>query len=169
MSDGWTWKGAGAPWTLETAHGVWAVSELRPGGRAELRYASFDEEGRLPIAPLTIGEFASAGDARLAADLYEAGEPPELPEDLADAFLLGSGETEILAPNGCAFLLSLSGEAVTLKRNEGSVRYEWARLNQPRASGDGPKYARPPGYEKPAELDLAIMLRLVDLTGAAAK
>ena len=169
MSDGWTWKGAGAPWTLEAPHGVWAVSELRPGGRAELRYASFDEEGRLPIAPLTIGEFASAGDARLAADLYEAGEPPELPEDLADAFLLGSGETEILTPDGRAFLLSLSGEAVTLKRNEGSARCEWARLDQPRASGNGPKYARPPGHKEPAELDLAIMLRLVDLTGAAAK
>ena len=90
MSDGWTWKGAGAPWTLEAPHGVWAVSELRPGGRAELRYASFDEEGRLPIAPLTIGEFASAGDARLAADLYEAAEPPELPEDLVGAFLPGA-------------------------------------------------------------------------------
>lgn len=168
MSDGWTWKGAGAPWTLGASHGVWAVSELRPGGRAELRYASF-EEGRLPIAPLAIGEFATAGDARLTADLYEAGEPPELPEDLADAFLLGSGETEILAPDGRAFLLSLSGEAVTLKRNEGSARYEWARLDQPRASGDGPKYARPPGHKEPAELDLAIMLRLVDLTGAGAK
>ena len=60
MPDGWTWKGAGAPWTLEAPHGVWAVSELRPGGRAELRYAPFDEEGRLPVAPLAIGEFASA-------------------------------------------------------------------------------------------------------------
>ena len=152
MSDGWTWKGAGAPWTLEAPHGVWAVSELRPGGRAELRYTSFDEEGRLPIAPLTIGEFASAGDARLAADLYEAGEPPELPEDLADAFLLGSGETEILASDGRAFLLSFSGEAVTLSRDEGSARCEWARLDQPRASGNGPKYARPPGHKEPAEL-----------------
>jgi hypothetical protein len=169
MSDGWTWKGAGAPWTLEAPHGVWAVSELRPGGRAELRYAPFDEEGRLPVAPLAIGEFASAGDARLAADLYEAAEPPELPEDLADAFLPRGGETEILAPDGRAFLLSFSGEAVTLSRDEGSARSEWARLDQPRAPGDGPEYARPPGHQEPAELDLAIMLRLVNLTGAAAQ
>ena len=169
MLDGWTWKGAGAPWTLEAAHGVWVVSEVRAGGRAELRYASFDEEGRLPVAPLPIGEFATAGDARLAADLYEAAEPPELPEDLADALLPEGGETEILAPNGRAFLLSFSGEAVTLSRNEGSARSEWARLEQPRASGDGPEYARPPGHEEPVELDLAIMLRLVDRTGTATK
>ena len=169
MSDGWTWKGAGAPWTLAAAHGVWVVSELRAGGRAELHYASFDEEGRLPIAPLAIGEFASAGDARLAADLYEAAEPPRLPKNLVDAFLPGCGETEILAPDGRTFLLSLSGEAVTLSRDEGSARSEWARLDQPRASGDGPEYTRPPGHEEPAELDLAIMLRLVSRTSAAMK
>src|SRR4051812_24698498 len=169
MSDGWIWKGTGAPWALETPHGVWAVAELRPGGRAELRYASFDEEGRLPVAPLAIGEFASAGDARLAADLYEAADAPELPENLARAFLLRGGETEILAPDGRAFLLSLSSKAVTLSRNEGSARSEWARLDRPRASGDGPEYARPPGHEEPVELDLAIMLRLVNLTGAAAQ
>ena len=166
--NGWTWKGTGAPWTLEAPHGIWAVSELRPCGRAELRYASFDEEGRLPVAPLAIGEFASAVDARLAADLYEAIEPPELPDDLADAFLSGTGEVEVLAPDGRAFLLSLSDEAVTLSCNEGNGRSEWARLDQPRPSEDGPGYARPPGHEEPAELDLAIMLRLVNLAGAVA-
>ena len=168
MSNGWTWKGAGAPWRREPLHGVWAVAELRPGGRAELRYASFDEEGRLPVALLAIGEFASFRDARLAADFYEAREPPELPEDLADAFPPWSGETEILTPDGRAFLLSFSGEVVTLSRDEGSARSEWARLDQPRASGDGPEYGRPPGHEEPAELDLTIMLRLVKLTRAAA-
>jgi hypothetical protein len=148
---------------------MWAVSELQPGGRAELRYASFDEEGRLPVAPLAIGEFASAVDARLAADLYEAVEPPELPDDLADAFFPGGGEAEILAPDGRAFLLSLSDEAVTLSCGEGNARSEWARLDQPQPPEDGPEYARPPSHEEPAELDLAIMLRLVNLTGAAAR
>jgi hypothetical protein len=147
---------------------MWAVSELRPGGRAELRYASFDEEGRLPVAPLAIGEFASAADARLAADLYEATEPPELPDDLADAFFSGAGEAEVLAPDGRTFLLSLSDEAVTLSCNEGNARSEWARLDQPRPFKDGPEYARPPSHEEPTELDLAIMLRLVNLAGAAA-
>ena len=90
-----------------------------------------------------------------------------MPEDLADALLPRSGETEILAPDGRAFLLSFSGGAVTLSRDEGSPRSEWARLDQPRASGDGPEYTRPPGHQEPAELDLAIMLRLVNLTGAA--
>jgi hypothetical protein len=148
---------------LETPHGMWAVFELRPGGRAELRYAPFDEQGRLPVAPLTIGEFASAGDARFAADAYEAEEPPELPDDLADTLFPEGGEVEILAPGGRAFLLSLSDEAVILSHPEGSARIEWARLDQPRTSGDGPEYARPPGHEEPAELDLAIMLRLVNL------
>ncbi|WP_157986073.1 hypothetical protein [Teichococcus vastitatis] len=151
---------------LGTSHGMWAVFELRPGGRAELRYAPFDEQGRLLVAPLTIGEFASAGDARFAADAYEAEEPPALPDDLADTLFPGGGEVEILAPGGCAFLLSLSEEAVTLSHPEGDVRIEWARLNQPRTSGDGPEYARPPGHEEPAELDLAIMLRLVNLLTA---
>jgi hypothetical protein len=167
MPDSWTWKGTGAPWTRETPHGLWAVSELRPGGRAELRYAPFDDEGRLPVAPLAIGEFASAGDARLAADAYEAEEPPQLPDDLADALLSGDGEVGILAPGGGAFLLSLSDAAVTLSRDKGGIRTEWARLDQPRASGEGAGYARPPGHEEPAELDLAIMLRLVNRTGAA--
>ena len=163
MSDGWTWKGVGAPWTLKTPHGLWVVSELWPGGRAELRYASFDAEGRLPVAPLAIGEFASAGDARLAADTYEAEDTPQLGDDLADAFFSG-GEAEIRPPGGRVFLLSLTDKAVTLSRYEGGVRTEWARLDQPRVSGDGPEYIRPPGHEEPAELDLTIMLRLVELS-----
>jgi hypothetical protein len=134
MSAGWAWKGSGSPWTLEAPHGVWAVSELRPGGRAELRYASFDKGGRLSVAPLAIGEFASARDARLTADLYEAEEPLELPEGIADALLPNGGVTEILAPDGRSFLLSLSGEAVTLTSSQGSARSEWARLDQPRVS-----------------------------------
>ena len=163
MSDGWTRKGEGAPWMLEAPHGVWAVSELRPGGRAELRYAAFDEEGRLPVAPLAIGEFASAGDARFAADAYEAEKPPELRDNLADALASG-GEAEIQAAGGRVFLLTLTEKAVTLRRDEGGGRTEWARLDQPQASGNGPEYIRPPGHEEPAELDLAIMLRLAELT-----
>ncbi|WP_157986045.1 hypothetical protein [Teichococcus vastitatis] len=123
---------------LETPHGMWAVFEHRPGGRTELRYASFDEAGRLPVAPLAIGEFASARDAKLAADAYEAEDPLQLPRELADAFLLdGSGEAEILAPDGHAVLLSLSDEAVILSREEGGARTEWARLDQPRTAGAG--------------------------------
>jgi hypothetical protein len=125
--------------------------------------------GRLSVAPLAIGEFASARDARLTADLYEAEEPLELPEGIADALLPNGGVTEILAPDGRSFLLSLSGEAVTLTSSQGSARSEWARLDQPRVSTGGPEYARPPRYQEPAELDLAIMLRLVNLTGTAAK
>jgi len=167
MSDGWTWKGVGAPWVLETPHGVWAVSELRPGGCAELRYAPFDERGRLPVAPLTMGEFAFAEHAKLAADLYEAAEPPELPEDLKYAFFPGGGETEVLGPGGHVFRISFLGGAVTLSRAEGSVNSILARLDQPRAFGDGPEYGRPPGHQEPAELDLAIMVRLVNSMGGA--
>ena len=167
MPGGWTWKGAGAPWMREAVHGVWAVSELRPGGRAELRYAPLNEEGRLPLAPLAIGEFASARDARLAADLYEAAEPPQLPEDLERAFLSGTGEIEISGPDGRAFLLSCSGEAVTLSQDESGARCEWARLDQSQASGDGPEYPRPPNHQEPARIDLAIMFWLVHATGAA--
>lgn len=163
MSDRWTRKGAGAPWTLKVPHGVWVVSELRPGGRAELRYASFDEKGRLPIAPLALGEFVSAGDARFAADAYEAEEPPRLHDDLADALAAG-GKAEIRAAGGHVFLLTLTDNAVTLSRDEDGGRTEWARLDQPQASGNGPEYVRPPGHEEPAELDLAIMLRLAELT-----
>lgn len=158
----------GAPWTLNAPHGVWAVSELRPGGRAELRYAPFDDEGGLRVAPLTIGEFASVGDARFAADAYEAEEPPELPDDLADTFLPGDGEAEIQAPDGRVFLLSLTEEAVTLSLGEGDARTEWARLDQPRVFGDDPEHGRPPGHEEPAELDLAIMVELTERMGSAA-
>jgi len=153
---------------LKLPHGVWAVAELWAGGRAELRYASFNEEGRLPVAPLAIGEFASAGDARLAANLYEAAERPRLPHALSNAFLQGGGEAEIMAPDGRAFLLSLSDEAVTLSSHEGGTKFEWARPDQPRATEEGAEYARPPGHEEPAALDLAIMLRLVNAMGAAA-
>lgn len=167
MPDGWRWKGSGAPWTREARHGVWAVSELRPGGRAELRYAPFDEEGRLPFAPLAIGEFASAGHARLAADLYEAAQPPTLPEDLEAAFLSGTGEIEISGPDGRVFLLSCSDEAVTLSCDDGGARSEWARLDQPRASGDGPDHPRPPNHPEPSQMDLAIMFRLVHAVSPA--
>jgi hypothetical protein len=83
--------------------------------------------------------------------------------------LSGAGEAEVLAQDGRAFLLSLSDEAVTLSCNEGNARSEWARLDQPRLSEDGLEYARPPGQEEPAKLDLAIMLRLVNLAGTAAR
>ncbi|MFC0387859.1 hypothetical protein [Muricoccus vinaceus] len=114
------------------------------------------------MTPMAVGEFASAGGARLAAEAYEAEEPPELRDELADAFLSG-GEAEIQAASGQAFLLSLTDKAVTLSRIEGSALTEWARLDQPRTSGEGPEYMRPPRCEAPAELDLAIMLKIVTL------
>ena len=166
MSDGWTWKGVGAPWVLEVSHGVWAVSELRLGGRAELRYAPFNEEGHLPFTPLAIGEFASAGDARLAADLFEAADTAKLPEDLENALLSGTGEIEIMGPDGRAFLLSYSGEAVTLSRDEGRAWSEWARLDQPRVSGEGPEHPRPPNKQEQARTALAIMFRVLHAMGA---
>jgi hypothetical protein len=151
----------------EALHGVWAVSDLRPGGRAELRYAPFDEKGHLPLAPLAIREFASAWEARLVADLYEAAQAPTIPEDLEDSFLSGTGEIEILGLDGRFFLLSCSGEAVILSRVDDGTRAEWARLDQPRAPGGGPEYPPPPNHPVPARLDLAIMFRLVHATGAA--
>ena len=167
MPGGWRWKGAGAPWMREACHGVWAVSELRPGGRAELRYAPFDEDSHLPFAPLAIGEFASARYARLAADLYETAEAPKLPEELEAAFLSGTGEIKISGPDGRVFLLSCSDEAVTLSRDDGSLRSEWARLDQPRASGNGPEYPRPPNHLEPTRMDLAIMFHLLHAMSAA--
>ena len=166
MLNHWTRKGPEAPWVWPVSHGTWLIAKLGKEKAVELRYASLDQNGRLPTVPLALGEFGSAFEAMLAVDLYEACPAPALSDHYLQALLAEpEGELSLPTPRGTRLLMGHSPEGVwlaiaKLKLPAAVV----AIMRRPMRSAAGLyMHARPPGHDDPTELDIRIMAEIVDV------
>jgi len=166
MLSHWTRKVPGAPWVRQVRHGTWLIAQLGDDRAVELRYASLDQNGRLPTVPLPLGEFESVFEAMLAVDLYEARPTPAMSENHVQALLAEpGGKLSLPAPSGTRLLLGHSPEGVWL----GIAKLEMpmtvvAIMRPPRLSAAGNSvHGRPPGHEDPTELDIRIMAEILEV------
>ncbi len=164
MLGQWTRKAPGAPWVRQVRHGTWLISQLNNDGSVELRYASLDQNGRLPTVPLPLGEFGSAFEAMLAVDLYEAWPAPAMSGNYLQALLAEpSGKLSLAAPCDTRLLLGHSPEGVWLAITKLELPASVvAMMRSPRQSAAGiTVHARPPGHEDSTELDIRIMAEIL--------